>query len=140
MTVDHLKMLHTAGGKGKVPCLTVGQQPCGEAAERGARSLALSVLWECLEKVDGTLLCFVRNLGLFFYLRRFAASLALKHFTVLAPGCSRGERLQVSLAICQHCDVNRLLATCKTKFSLLPNVYFSNFLKVQNRNQKKNTG
>lgn len=43
MTVDHLKMLHTAGGKGKVPCLTVGQQPCGEAAERGVRSLALSV-------------------------------------------------------------------------------------------------
>lgn len=42
MTVDHLKMLHTAGGKGKVPCLTGGQQPCGEAAERGVRSLALS--------------------------------------------------------------------------------------------------
>ena len=40
MTVDHLKMLHTAGGKGKVSCLTVGQQPCREAAERGVHSRA----------------------------------------------------------------------------------------------------
>lgn len=45
MTVDHLKMLHTAGGKGKVSCLTVGsaEQPCREAAVRGVRTLALGV-------------------------------------------------------------------------------------------------
>lgn len=37
MTVDHLKMLHTAGGKGEVLYLTVG------CLEKGARSLGCGV-------------------------------------------------------------------------------------------------
>lgn len=66
MTVDHLKMLHTAGGKGKVLCLTVGEQLCREAAVTevcvlawGVRS-AVGVLGESECKLSG----FIRNLGL----------------------------------------------------------------------------
>lgn len=92
MTVDHLKMLHTAGGKGKVSCLIVGQQFCGEAAVRGVRAQAFG--GQCAAGVLGESewkLMFRQEFGTFFYLTRFAASLAVKHFTVLAPGCSRGE-------------------------------------------------
>lgn len=107
MTVDHLKMLHTAGGKGKslVP---------DSRSVRGVHSLAFGVLRERSEKVNRDSLLFRQEFGTF-YLTRFVASLALKHFTVLAPGCSRGGWSQVSLAMCQSCEVNGLLATWKTQ-------------------------
>lgn len=44
MTVDHLKMLHTAGGKGKLSRLTVGQRALQRGCcVRGVRALASSV-------------------------------------------------------------------------------------------------
>lgn len=121
MTVDHLKMLHTAGGKGKVWCLTAGSA----ALQRShCERRAFPSIWcaaccrSTCRKSRETLLMLHRELETFFCLTRFAASLAPKHFTLLAPVCSKGERLQVSLAMCQHCEVNRLLATLTTTKTL----------------------
>lgn len=62
MTVDHLKMLHTAGGKGTVAVLTAGH----------GRSAAPSVQ-ELLGKVDGKSVGFCQGFRAFFFLGRFTA-------------------------------------------------------------------
>lgn len=89
MTVDHLKMLHTAGGKGKVLCLTEGRQ----REERVPFRLVCGVPGERSEKREWELSPVSSGIWDFLLLDKICGNV----LRVLAPGCCRG-RVATSLS------------------------------------------
>jgi len=122
MTVDHLKMLHTAGGKGKaVRCPAAQQRGCVRLGETAWKvSWVSSGIWGLSSQLRADLR------------RRWRRSFSQREVRAVRGGSDRW-----SLQRCQRCEANRLSAARKLSqsFLLSADICFPlNFLKVQNKN------